>query len=95
MLVDGHALSATEASNVTLELVLGNGKTNHCRLHNVLYVPKLVYNLLSVSKVTEAGKRVKFYSNDCQILDRDDKVVAVGVRKVNFYYLSCQHVKDD
>ena len=27
MLGDGHALSATEASNVTLELVLGNGKT--------------------------------------------------------------------
>ena len=27
MLGDGHSLSATEANNVTLELVLGNGKT--------------------------------------------------------------------
>ena len=41
MLGDGHALTATEASNVTLELVLRNGKTMCCRLHNVLYVPKL------------------------------------------------------
>ena len=80
MLGDGHALSATEASNVILELVLGNGKTNQCRLHNVLYVLKLVYNLLGVSK---AEKRVKFYSNDCQILDRNDKVVVVGVRRGN------------
>ena len=62
MLVDGHPLSPIEAGNVTLELVLGNAKTKRCRLHNVLYVPKLVYNLLSVSKVTKAGK---FYFNDC------------------------------
>ena len=62
MLVDGHPLSLIEAGNVTLELVLGNAKTKRCRLYNVLYVPKLLYNLLSVSKVTKAGK---FYSNDC------------------------------
>ena len=55
----------------------------------------MAYNLLSVSKVTKAGKRVKFYSNDCQILDWDDKVVAVGVRRGNLHYLSCQQVKDD
>ena len=53
------------------------------------------YSLSSISKVTEAGKRVKFYSNDCQILDWDDIVVAVGVRRGNLYYLSCQLVKDD
>ena len=40
-------------------------------------------------------KTVKFYYNDCQILDQDDKVVAVGVRRGNLYYLSCQQVKDD
>ena len=50
---------------------------------------------MSVSKVTEAKKTVKFYYNDCQILDQDDKVVAVGVRRGNIYYLSCQQVKDD
>ena len=95
MLGDVYALSATEAGNVTLELIFENGKTKRCQLHNVLYVPKLAYNLLSVSKVTELGKRVEFYSNDCQILDRDDKVVAVGVRRGNLYYLSCQQVKND
>ena len=53
---DGHALSGTEASNVTLELVLENGKTKCCRLHNVLHIPKLVYNLLSVLKVSKVER---------------------------------------
>ena len=50
---------------------------------------------MSVSKVTEAEKTVQFYYNDCQILDRDDKVVAVDVMRRNLYYLSCQQVKDN
>ena len=90
---DGHALSAIGTGNVNLELVLGNGKTRGCKLHNVLYVPKLAFNLLSVSKATEAGKRVLFHPTDCQIVDCNDKVVALGVRKGNLYYLSCQKVK--
>lgn len=92
---DGHELSATETGDVTLELLSKDGKTKRCRLHDVLYVPELEYNLLSVTKATEAGKRVKFDSNDCQLLDQDDKVVAVGVRRGSLYYLSCQQVKDD
>ena len=90
---DGHALSATGTGNVTLETVLGNGKTKLCQLQNVLYVPKLAYNLLSVSKATEAGKRAEFHSSD--ILDGEDKAVAVGVRKGNLYYLSCRQTKLD
>ena len=89
---DGHTLSATGTGNVTLETVLDNGKTKICQLHDVLYVPKLAYNLLSVSNTTEAGKIVKFNSSDCQILDGDDKAVAVGVKKGN---LSCRQAKVD
>ena len=71
-----------------------------CKLYSFFVVIKVwsnitAYSLSSISKVTEAGKRVKFYSNDCQILDWDDIVVAVGVRRGNLYYLSCQLVKDD
>ena len=74
---------------------MGNGKTRQCQLYNVLYVPKLSYNLLSVSKATEAGKRVEFHSTDCQIVDQEGKTVAIGVRKGNLYYLSCQQKRVD
>ena len=60
---------------MTLTLVLENGITRHCQLHDVLYVPKLSYNLLSVAKATEAGKKVKFYSDSCHILDRSNKTI--------------------
>ena len=60
----------------------------------MLYAPKLACNLLSVSKATETGKKVKFYSDDCEILDQDKKTVAVGVRKGNLYYLNCQRMDD-
>jgi len=74
-----------------LELILENGKTRQCQLCDVLYVPQLSYNLLSVSKATEAGKRVEFHPLDCQIVNQEGKIVAVGVRKGNLYYnyLSC------
>lgn len=91
---DGHILSATKAGDVTVKLLLSSGKTKRCRLQNVLYVPDLSYNLLSVSKVSETGKRVKFYSNNCHILDEDDKVVATGVKRGNLYYLSCEPIRD-
>ena len=91
---DGHTLSATETGDVTVKLILSDGKTKRCRLQNVLHVPELSYNLLSVSRIAETGKRVKFYPNECQILDRDDKVVALGVKRGNLYYLSCQPLQD-
>ena len=52
VLGDGHTLDAVGVGNVVLNLVV-DGKIKKRRLRNVLYVPKLVYNLLSVSKATE------------------------------------------
>ena len=45
---DGYALNATAKGTVELKKYLANGKSQKCRLHDVLYVPELSYNLLSV-----------------------------------------------
>ena len=92
---DDHSLNSIGIGNVAIELLLGNGKTRQCHLYNVLCVPKLSNNLLSVSKATKAGKRVEFNSTDCQIVNKEGKVVAVGIRKGSFYYLSCQQKRVD
>ena len=92
---DGHSLNSIRIGNVAIELLLGNGNTRQCHLYNVLCVPKLSYNLLSVSKATEAGKRVEFNSTGCQIMNKEGKVVAVGIRKGSLYYLSCQQKRID
>lgn len=70
---DGHSLSATGTGNVAIELLLGNAKTRQCHLSEILYVPKLPYNLLSVLQATKAGNRVEFYSTDCQIVDQEER----------------------
>ena len=54
---DGRSLEAVGQGIVTLETRLPSGKTKRCNLNNVLCVPKLAYNLLSVPKVSAAGEQ--------------------------------------
>ena len=54
---DGHMLEATGHGIVVLEMKLPQGKSIKCKLHDVLYVLMLSYNL---SKVTEFGKTISF-----------------------------------
>lgn len=58
---------------VVLDMVLPNGESKLCTLHEVLYVPKLSYNLLSVAKASKRGKIVKFTKSACYMLDRRHK----------------------
>ena len=52
---DGHVLETTAEGIITLETLFPDGNSQKCNLKNVLYVPKFSYNLLSVSKASEAG----------------------------------------
>ena len=57
----------------------------------MLYVPKVSHNLLSVTKASEAGKSTKFDNSGCEILNQNGKVIAIGIRVGNIYYLEyCQ-----
>jgi len=87
---DGYAVEATGKGVVKLELVAKDGKTKKCKLHDVLYVPKLSYNLLSVSRVTKAGKAVEFNEAGCVITDENRKLIGTATRVGNLYYLNCR-----
>ena len=86
---DGYDLHAIGRGVVVLETKLPSGRTKKCKLHDVLYVPKLSYNLLSVSRTSDAGKTARFGETSCQILDANRKLVAVATRVGDLYYLSC------
>ena len=66
---DGHVLTAVGQGTVQLIMKCGRDKYRKCTLSDVLYVPKLSCNLLSVSKTTEKGNDVKFYEDTCIIRD--------------------------
>ena len=59
-----------------LNMVLRNGESKSCTLHDVLYVPKLSYNLLSVAEASQKGKIVKFTKSACYMLDKRRRMVA-------------------
>ena len=84
---DGHLLEATAEGTVALRTLLPDGNTKKCSLHNVLYVPRLSHNLLSVSKVAEAGKITKFNRCGCEILNGDNEVIAFATKAGDLYYL--------
>ena len=86
---DGCAVEATGQGTVVLEMASTSGKTSTCKLHEILYVPDLSYNLLSVSKAAEAGKVVEFDEISCRILYANRKLITTAARVGNLYYLNC------
>ena len=57
---DGHSVKAFGKGTVDLTVRMSDEKQQRCRLFETLYVPKLSYNLLSVSKATRSGKSFTF-----------------------------------
>jgi hypothetical protein len=55
---------------------------------NVLYVPELQGNLLSVNCLAQKGFKVQFESDGCQIIQKDE-IVVVGEVKTGIYQLKC------
>ena len=84
---DGCSLKATGRGIIYLKMELPNEKVKKCQLLDVLYVPQLPFNLLSVSKATEADKS-KFNKKDCQIYNAKGKLIAEATKDGSLYYIN-------
>ena len=60
------------------------------QIHDLLLVPDLSHNLLSVLKATEAGKTVEFSDDVCSIMNHMGKRIATARKISSVYYLNCQ-----
>ena len=91
---DGHDVEAIGRGVVVFETKLPSGRTRKCQLHEVVYVPKLSYNLFSISKASNDGKSARFRNISCQILDNSkrSKLIAVATRMGDLHYLDCHPV---
>ena len=87
---DGSPLEGLAEDRVKLDMILPDRNTQKCKLNNVLYVPKLLYSLLSVSKASEAKKTKKFDKSWCKILNQQKKVIAVATKHENLYSRALQ-----
>lgn len=62
------------------------GASIDMKLKELLYVPELSGNVLSVSRITDEGYSVVFGPTSCRILD-GNKVIAIGEKNEGLYYL--------
>ena len=84
---DGRNLQGVGRGNIVLTMNLSHGKMESCTLHDVLLVPDLAYNLLSVTAASKKGKVTSFSEMRCEIRDSKSKLVASGHREGSLYYL--------
>ena len=64
---DGHSLKVIGQGVVELVMNLPNGRLKTCKLLDMLYVLKLTYNLMSMSKAAENGKVTEFDEDSCKL----------------------------
>ena len=84
---DGHNLEAVGEGTVDMEMLLPNGGSRMCALKNVLYIPKLAYNLVSVSKAAQMGKTIEFYNSSCEFVNSSNETIAFATKQGSLYYL--------
>lgn len=70
----------------TINCIVGEEKTNGLKINNVLYVPKLGTNLLSVKKIVKDGYSVHFTENGCCVT-QNGETRAIGNLSSELYEL--------
>lgn len=74
----GHVIYAIGLGSFPLESSV-YGKSIEVKLTNVLHVPQLKQNLISIGKLTDQGLEARFTSEGVRVF-RKGKIVAVGDR---------------
>lgn len=79
---EGVVLRARKKGNATLETL----KHRRVQIYDVLFIPELSANLLSVSRIESTGKSVVFKQNGVEILDQNGCLLISG-RRINGLYV--------
>ena len=79
----GDGKCVTSSKEGTVMITVRTGKVaRKFRLTNVLYVPDLKFNLLSVAKAAEAGKRTEFNRQGCKFVDKKCNIIVGSATKI-------------
>lgn len=92
VIIGNNAKCPAEGSG-SISFIASTGESK--QLSNVLYVPQIKKNLLSIAAITDHGLEVHFKKAGAEILDAKGKVVGKGVRRNNLYELSALTVSTE
>ncbi|EIW73848.1 hypothetical protein CONPUDRAFT_35622, partial [Coniophora puteana RWD-64-598 SS2] len=69
-----------------------DGHTIKIILHDVLHMPSASKNLISVSKLDEAGGRAIYGNGKVRLLSPAGNTLAVGTLRNRLYYFDCEPI---
>ena len=93
---DGYYIPGEGRGPIKMNVEISPGVVKKIRLKDVLYVPSLSYNLLSVSTSAENNMKITMDSEGCEIIRKDTNAVVATGRKVgSLYYLNCVTEKSE
>ncbi|GBN54549.1 hypothetical protein AVEN_85602-1 [Araneus ventricosus] len=80
-------VKALAKGTLTFDVRVGN-QTKGITLQNVLYIPNLKKNLISISKVTANDFTVKFQRNHDSVINSKNETVFIVKREKSLYYVT-------
>ena len=83
---NGKSVKAVGISTIKMNLNLPDGEQTLCLLQEVLYVPELAFNLISLSKITQSGLTVVFSNEECRIENRSGDLKGIAKMRSHFHY---------
>lgn len=92
VIVANNAKMAIECSG---DVPIVNDSGQHIMMRNVLYVPDLCTNLVSVSQMIKNGNKVVFGANKCVIWDKYGDVLATATLVDDMFKLNCKLAATD
>lgn len=92
---DGRPLEAVGRGNMDIIFILPSGEEKVSVLNNVLHVPQLSQNLISVAMAVENGKSCVFMDSQCRFLNKKSDCVAYATKKGKLYYLNYKSSLND
>ena len=84
VLADDHAIQGTGVGHITVQARAG-GKWHRAILQDVLYVPELRGNLLSVQQLVDRGISIQFTKKGCKLLNPQGAVFCETFKRGNLY----------
>jgi hypothetical protein len=84
---DDSIVEAIGMGSILVEVMV-KGQIRRIKIKDVLHVPKLYANLLSVSKILSSGCKVQFNMNECIVRAFDGEVIAIALREGNLYQMT-------
>ncbi|KAK2578839.1 hypothetical protein KPH14_012194 [Odynerus spinipes] len=89
-LADGKVIEIQGTGSGTIKCITKDNKERVITVTNVLYVPDLYGNLLSVKRISDNGFKMEFIGNECNII-KDNEIIATADSIGNLYKLRVNH----